>query len=63
MVVADPDATLLTVCELGYGKRTWFGAGEVLAPLPETEDGEEGDSAPDVVAESEPAEAAEADGR
>ena len=25
MVVADPDATLLTVCEKGYGKRTYFG--------------------------------------
>lgn len=25
MVVADPDATLLTVCEHGYGKRTLFG--------------------------------------
>ena len=25
MVVADPDATLLTVCEFGYGKRTYFG--------------------------------------
>lgn len=25
MVVADPDATLLTVCERGYGKRTTFG--------------------------------------
>lgn len=25
MVVADPDATLLTACELGYGKRTPFG--------------------------------------
>nr|WP_235934710.1 DNA gyrase subunit A [Candidatus Laterigemmans baculatus] len=25
MVVADPDATLLTVCEKGYGKRTFFG--------------------------------------
>lgn len=25
MVVADPDATLLTVCENGYGKRTSFG--------------------------------------
>ncbi|WP_153556360.1 DNA gyrase subunit A [Roseimaritima sediminicola] len=25
MVVADPDATLLTVCEKGYGKRTPFG--------------------------------------
>jgi DNA gyrase subunit A len=27
MVVVDPDATLLTVCERGYGKRTPFGAG------------------------------------
>ena len=26
MVVADPDGSLLTVCELGYGKRTPFGA-------------------------------------
>src|SRR6185437_8463314 len=25
MVVADPDATLLTVCQRGYGKRTFFG--------------------------------------
>ncbi len=25
MVVADPDATLLTACELGFGKRTMFG--------------------------------------
>jgi DNA gyrase subunit A len=25
MVIADPDATLLTVCENGYGKRTNFG--------------------------------------
>ena len=25
MVIADPDATLLTVCEQGYGKRTPFG--------------------------------------
>ena len=25
MVVADPNATLLTVCENGYGKRTYFG--------------------------------------
>ncbi len=30
MVVADPNATLLTICEQGYGKRTWFGAGETL---------------------------------
>ncbi len=25
MVVVDPKATLLTACENGYGKRTWFG--------------------------------------
>jgi DNA gyrase subunit A len=35
MVVADPEATLLTVCEQGYGKRTWFGPGETLAPIEE----------------------------
>ena len=38
MVVADPDATLLTACENGYGKRTPFGPnaapGEV-EPLPD----------------------------
>jgi DNA gyrase subunit A len=36
MVVADPDATLLTVCENGYGKRTHFG--------PNAANGEEDDS-------------------
>jgi len=30
MVVADPDATLLTVCENGYGKRTYFGPNAVV---------------------------------
>ncbi|WP_235908868.1 DNA gyrase subunit A [Roseiconus nitratireducens] len=35
MVVAEPDATLLTVCEKGYGKRTYFG--------PSAGDGENGD--------------------
>ncbi len=29
MVVADPEATLLTACANGYGKRTVFGPGEV----------------------------------
>ena len=29
MVVADPEATLLTACENGYGKRTLFGPNEV----------------------------------
>lgn len=31
MVVAEPEATLLTVCELGYGKRTTFGPGDEMA--------------------------------
>jgi DNA gyrase subunit A len=47
MVVADPDATLLTACANGYGKRTPFGPnaapGEV-APL--ADDGAEGVTAP-----------------
>ncbi len=30
MVVADPNATLLTACEFGYGKRTTFGPGDEL---------------------------------
>lgn len=41
MVVADPSATLLTLCENGYGKRTYFGAGEVLAPAADAEEGTE----------------------
>jgi DNA gyrase subunit A len=35
MVVADPDATLLTVCQNGYGKRTPFGPN---SPIVESED-------------------------
>jgi DNA gyrase subunit A len=31
MVIADPEKTLLTVCEHGYGKRTPFGPGELDA--------------------------------
>ena len=39
MVVADPDATLLKICEHGYGKRTPFGAGtELTGPEPGGED-------------------------
>ncbi|HND53656.1 MAG TPA: DNA gyrase subunit A, partial [Pirellulaceae bacterium] len=34
MVVADPDATLLTVCEKGYGKRTPFGPNSPLEGVP-----------------------------
>lgn len=49
MVIADPNATLLTVCEQGYGKRTWFGAGETLAVAEDSEatpDESAADSAP-----------------
>jgi DNA gyrase subunit A len=42
MVVADAEATLLTVCEHGYGKRTPFGAGTPVAgPAPGEDGGEE----------------------
>lgn len=38
MVVADPDATLLTVCENGYGKRTFFGPNAESADANPTDD-------------------------
>lgn len=41
MVVADPDATLLTVCENGYGKRTNFGPNTVAEGEGDIEAGEE----------------------
>lgn len=44
MVVADPESTLLTLCELGYGKRTWFGAGEKLAPPEDETDADDSES-------------------
>jgi DNA gyrase subunit A len=34
MVVADPDATLLTVCQNGYGKRTPFGPNAAPGEVP-----------------------------
>ncbi len=42
MVVADPDATLLTVCENGYGKRTPFGPNA----LADDDDGPEEEGSP-----------------
>ncbi len=36
MVVADPDATLLTACELGFGKRTMFGPNSPAEEEPAT---------------------------
>ena len=41
MVVADPDATLLTACEFGYGKRTYFGPGQQLATAASEDDSED----------------------
>jgi DNA gyrase subunit A len=37
MIVADPEATLLTVCEKGYGKRTLIGPNSPAADIPEDE--------------------------
>ncbi len=55
MVIADPEATLLTLCERGYGKRTPFGASTLDPAVLETD--------PDAVSETteavEPAEPAE----
>jgi len=42
MVVADPEATLLTACALGYGKRTPFGPNA----MPEDEDSGDAATAP-----------------
>jgi DNA gyrase subunit A len=62
MVIANPEETLLTVCEQGYGKRTWFGAGQKLAP-PESSEGENGDeNTNEVVDVSESPEAESDDG-
>jgi DNA gyrase subunit A len=47
MVVADPDCSLLTVCENGYGKRTPFGIGGEIA------DGESASDESDVLAPGE----------
>jgi len=71
MVVADPDATLLTVCANGYGKRTPFGPNMETGPdeeLPEQDDQDDESDAdvkprPSVASEEqEPDEAEEAEG-
>src|SRR6185369_8178871 len=60
MVVAEPDATLLTVCEKGYGKRTLFGPNDAVVETNGEHDagGDEDEVEAAVPAESE-AEAAE----
>jgi DNA gyrase subunit A len=70
MVVADPEATLLTVCAHGYGKRTPFGPNMESGPDEELpEGGEHDDEADDDVKprpsvaseDDEPAESEESD--
>ncbi len=41
MIVADPEATLLTVCEKGYGKRTLIGPNSPAVDIPEDEGADE----------------------
>jgi DNA gyrase subunit A len=62
MVVADPTATLLTVCEQGYGKRTGFGPGDEMAgkEAPPLVD-ENGDEAAEETVVEEPADEPEGD--
>ncbi len=43
MVVADPEATLLTVCEFGYGKRTTFGPGDEIKGIDPAANGSDED--------------------
>jgi len=52
MVVADPSATLLSVCEKGYGKRTNFGANAEAVEGPPPTDEESADDAPPPAAEN-----------
>jgi DNA gyrase subunit A len=54
MVVAEAEATLLTVCEKGYGKRTPIGPNSSVPDVPESEVPEDG-SVPEPAAEAEDA--------
>ncbi len=56
MVVAEPEATLLTACENGYGKRTLFGANvPAIGEAPADDEGAEaGDSTLESTADSIP---------
>lgn len=62
MVVADPNATLLTVCGNGYGKRTPFGAGTPLAGPGPAEDGGADVEPPETEAEEAEGEGGDAEG-
>ncbi len=59
MVVADPDATLLTVCANGYGKRTPFGPNLESGPETELPEQAEGEEHEEEIVEVEPEEAGE----
>ncbi|WP_390622339.1 DNA gyrase subunit A [Novipirellula aureliae] len=57
MVVADPDATLLTVCENGFGKRTFFGPNAAVEISNGSNDGDDdeetSEDSPEEVSEEE----------
>jgi len=53
MVVADPEATLLTVCENGYGKRTTFGPNSPLLAVDEVDALAEGEASGEACGEAE----------
>jgi DNA gyrase subunit A len=53
MVVADPDATLLTVCQNGYGKRTLIGPNAPADAIADDEAADEAAAPPEVEAAGE----------
>ncbi len=55
MIVADPDATLLTVCANGYGKRTQFGPNNPIVEAAADENGNGSHDGDDDAAETEAA--------
>jgi DNA gyrase subunit A len=54
MVVADPEATLLTVCEKGYGKRTPIGPNAAAGEVVDDEAGDEVSDASQKRSDAEP---------
>ena len=62
MVVADPEMTLLTVCEHGYGKRTRFGSGNTESNEPEiSESDDELEASEDAADDSSESDSSESD--
>jgi DNA gyrase subunit A len=58
MVVADPEATLLTVCQNGYGKRTPFGPNSAETP----DEGPEGEATDEDIVDETPPETPDTNG-